>query len=67
MEFFPNIVSRAAVVEVISAGLMGGRNGLLQLVITLFSSFTISPFLYDICRYYGINILKNELVLVADV
>ncbi|KAK1371925.1 Homeobox-leucine zipper protein HDG11 [Heracleum sosnowskyi] len=32
MEFFPNIVSRATTVEVISTGVMGSRNGLLQMM-----------------------------------
>lgn len=64
MEFFPNIVSRATIVEVISTGLMGGRNGSLQLVITLLNSFTFSPCLYDICIYYGTNVLKMNLFLL---
>ncbi|XP_074380936.1 homeobox-leucine zipper protein ROC8-like [Apium graveolens] len=32
MEFFPNIVSRATTLEVVSSGLMGSRSGLLQLM-----------------------------------
>ncbi|XP_074337782.1 homeobox-leucine zipper protein HDG12-like [Apium graveolens] len=32
MESFPNVISRATTVEVISAGLMGSRNGLLQMM-----------------------------------
>lgn len=64
MEFLPNIVSRATTLEVVSTGLMGSPNGLLQLVINKFYSFTFSPLLCKICIYYGTNILKMNLFLL---